>query len=82
MLMINWSELKVGDFVKAPGSMNYYVIVESEELGEGFPNKFYALQVFTGEQGVVCHNWKKVSKLNPIILILYLGCFFLQVTRK
>lgn len=80
--MINWSELKVGDFVKAPGSMNYYVIVESEDLGEGFPNKFYALQVFTGEQDVVCHNWKKVSKLNPINLILYLGCFFLQVTRK
>lgn len=80
--MINWSELKVGDFVKAPGSMNYYVIVESEYMGLGFPDKFYALQVFTGEQGVVCHDWKKVSKLNPIILILYLGCFFLQATRK
>lgn len=80
--MIIWSELKVGDFVKAHGSMEYYVVVESEYLGREFPNKFYALQVFTGEQGVVCHDWKKVSKFNPVILILYLGCFFLQVTRK
>ena len=76
--MIDWSKIKVGDFVKAPGFMNYFLIVDSEDLGVGFPNKFYAVQVFTGSHGVVDYKWKRVGLLNPIKFILYIGCMCLQ----
>lgn len=73
--------MKVGDYVKAPGLFQYFLIVEEEDLGYWFPKKFYAINVFTGGTAVVHTNWKVVGKFNPIRIILSLGCIGLLLWR-
>lgn len=64
--------LKIGDIVKGDDFLGYYIVVDSEELGYGFPTKYYAINVFTNDTAVVYYNWRRVSKINPWYWVLRL----------
>lgn len=64
--------LQIKDIVKGDDLLGYYIVVDSEELGYGFPTKYYAINVFTNDTAVVYHSWRRVSKINPWYWVLRL----------
>lgn len=64
--------LQIKDIVKGNDSLEYYIVVDSEELGYGFPTKYYAINVFTNDTAVVYYSWRRVSKINPWYWVLRL----------
>lgn len=64
--------LQIKDIVKGDDLLEYFIVVDSEDLGYGFPTKYYAINVFTNDTAVVYYNWHRISKFNPWYWVLRL----------